>query len=94
VTRTAKAAKPSAKPTKINSAAKKVAKSKRTNKPNLKKNRLSQAVLDSRAGKADVRWEQCFSELQDFKKANEHCLVPKTFEENQKLAYWVFRNRK
>jgi len=94
VTRTAKAAKPSAKPTKINSAAKKVAKSKRTNKPNLEKNRLSQAVLDSRAGKAIVHWEQCFSDLQDFKKVHEHCLVPKMFEENQTLAYWVRRNRK
>jgi len=94
VTRTAKAAKPSAKPTKINSAAKKGAKSKRTNKPNLKKNRLSQAVLDSRAGKAIVHWEQCFSDLQDFKKVHEHCLVPKMFKENQTLAYWVQRNRK
>jgi hypothetical protein len=94
VTRTAKAAKPSAKPTKINSASKKVAKSKRTAQPHSKKNRFSQAVLDANAGKAFVHWEQCFSDLQDFKKVHGHCLVPKRFKENQTLAYWVQRNRR
>jgi len=74
VTRTAKAAKPSVKPTKINSAAKKVAKSKRTNKPNLK------IVLDS-------KWNLRFNEMCEYKRTNRNCLVPKQFKEKA-LASW------
>ena len=83
----AKAAKPAAKPTKSKVASTQDTKSK-------SKNRLSQAVLEDRAAKASVHWEQCFKDLEAFKEDNGHCLVPKMFSENQTLAYWVQRNRK
>lgn len=81
----AKAAKPTAKPTKSKAASTQDTKFK---------NRLSQAVLEDRAAKAAVHWEQCFKDLEAFKEDNGHCLVPKMFNENQTLAYWVQRNRK
>lgn len=59
-----------------------------------KKNRLSQAVLNERAAKAAIHWEKCFEDLKDFKEKFGHCLVPKSFKENQSLAYWVQRNRR
>jgi len=92
VKRIVKAAKPSAKPTKIKSASTKDTKSTQQNSK--QRNRLSQTVLDFRAAKATVHWEQCFKDLQAFKDKHEHCLVPKMFKENQTLAYWVQRNRK
>lgn len=81
----AKAAKPTAKPTKSKAASAQDTKFK---------NRLSKAVLEDRAAKAAVHWEQCFKDLEAFKEDNGHCLVPKMFNENQTLAYWVQRNRK
>mmetsp|Transcript_4678 Transcript_4678/g.8962 ORF Transcript_4678/g.8962 Transcript_4678/m.8962 type:complete len:607 (+) Transcript_4678:206-2026(+) len=59
-----------------------------------KTNRLSQTVLDERAAKAVAHWDNCFADLKAFKEKYGHCLVPKTFKENQSLAYWVQRNRR
>jgi hypothetical protein len=59
-----------------------------------KTNRLSQTVLDERAAKAATHWENCFEDLKAFKEKYGHCLVPKSFKENQSLAYWVQRNRR
>ena len=56
--------------------------------------RLSAEVLEERADKAAVHWEDCFKDLVKFHKKNGHSLVPKIYPENQKLAYWVQRNRK
>lgn len=59
-----------------------------------KTNRLSQSVLDERAAKAAIHWENRFKDLKAFKEKYGHCLVPKSFKENQSLAYWVQRNRR
>lgn len=84
----APAAKKSANPSKKSSVK---AESKTTEK---KGRRLSAEVLEERADKAAVHWEDCFKDLVKFHKKNGHSLVPKIYPENQKLAYWVQRNRK
>lgn len=84
----APAAKKSANPSKKSSVK---TESKTTEK---KGRRLSAEVLEERADKAAVHWEDCFKDLVKFHKKNGHSLVPKIYPENQKLAYWVQRNRK
>lgn len=89
----APAAKKSANPSKKSSVK---AESKNTEKKDgpLKGRRLSAEVLEERADKAATHWEDCFKDLVKFHKQHKHCLVPKIYPENQKLAYWVQRNRK
>jgi hypothetical protein len=38
-------------------------------------------------------WAQRFAELKGFKAAHGHCFVPRLYPANQKLAYWVERQR-
>jgi len=42
---------------------------------------------------ADATWKLRFQELCDFKRETGHCLVPKLFDKNQFLSYWVFKQR-
>jgi hypothetical protein len=39
------------------------------------------------------RWEDCLSELADYRKIHGHCNVPQSWSENTKLAYWVKTQR-
>jgi hypothetical protein len=38
-------------------------------------------------------WEDCLSELADYRKIHGHCNVPDIYSENTKLGYWVGRQR-
>ncbi len=38
-------------------------------------------------------WDEMYTELCKFKKANKHCNVPKKYPENQKLSSWVGKQR-
>ena len=38
-------------------------------------------------------WTRRFEELKEFRVQHGHCFVPRTYPENQKLAYWVERQR-
>ena len=42
----------------------------------------------------NCEWDVRFQELKDYKERNGHCLVPRSYPPNQKLAYWIGHQRK
>ena len=48
---------------------------------------------DSRTKSEKLRWDEQFSELQNFKKEWGHCNVPTSYTKNKSLARWVIHQR-
>ena len=48
---------------------------------------------DSKANSDKLRWDEQFSELQNFKKEWGHCNVPTSYAKNKSLARWVLHQR-
>jgi hypothetical protein len=57
------------------------------------KKQTKPAVQGGRLFKLEALWEKRFKELHAFQKTHGHCNVPRSYPQNQPLAYWVDKQR-
>jgi hypothetical protein len=71
-----------------------------TSRPTLKRLRAVSPTLaaspkpETKSSKADSKWLSTIEELKEFKGIQGHCIVPRGYAENPRLASWVAEQRK
>jgi hypothetical protein len=59
------------------------------NKRSQKRSNSKPPSKEPRHQSRDSAWEDCLSELADYRKIYGHCNVPRSYDENTKLGAWV-----